>query len=652
MNFKLLSIFVLIFPLLGAVLIGLLNKRLKPVLAQTVAVMCVGASFILSAYLLYEYVAANLSPLNFPLYTWGETGGVHFEIGILLDRLSLFMITMVSFVSWMVHIYTIGYMKEDPGYQRFFSYILFFTFGMLLLVMSNNFLQLFVGWELVGLMSYLLIGFWFTRESAIQASLKAFIINRIGDFGFLIGIAAVLYYFNSLDYLFVFERAETLAKSPDSFSILGSGVSAITFICLCLFMGAVGKSAQMPLHVWLPDSMEGPTPISALIHAATMVTAGVFMVARLSPLFEYSDTALTVVLVIGTLTAFLTGWLGLVESDIKRIIAYSTLSQLGYMMAAMGVSAYGIGIYHLMTHAFFKALLFLGAGSCILALHHEQNIWKMGNLKSSMPITYWTMLIGCLALIGFPFFSGFYSKDLILMAVSASYLPFSSTAHVLLVLGVLITSLYTFRLFFVVFHAKPKLEVAHNTHPHEAPSVMWVPLVLLAIPSCCIGAFFLMPLFEGFFDDSFRILPYHDARLALKLKFGEWWEAPLDAFKSLPVWLGILGIFSTWVCYLKFPHIPERLHKNAGVLYTILKEKYGFDKLYQGIIMPGFRHLADFCWRVTDQTIIDDMGVNGTANRVNNLSSILRSLQTGYLYHYAFTMILGAMVLVIWLLLR
>ncbi len=494
--YSVLCMLIVLMPLGAAIIAGIFGKTIGKVGAHSLTILAVGLSFLFSAIILNGMIFEGVEPFDFTFYHWGSSGTTSFQVGFFIDRLSALMMVVVSFVSWMVHIYTIGYMKGDPGYQRFFSYISFFTFGMLMLVMSNNFLQLFFGWELVGLMSYLLIGFWFERESANRASLKAFIVNRVGDMGFLIGIAAVLYYFGSLNYKDVFDNVELVAFGSSPLQLSESfEVSGITFICFCLFIGAMGKSAQMPLHVWLPDSMEGPTPISALIHAATMVTAGVFMLARMSPLYEFSDAALNFVLVIGAVTAFFTGVLGVVQNDIKRVIAYSTLSQLGYMMVAMGASAYAIGIFHLMTHAFFKALLFLAAGSVIVALHHEQDIWKMGNLRRYLPITYWTMLIGSLALVAIPGFSGFFSKDLIIEAVEHSNQEAAPFAYVAVLLSVYITALYSFRLFFVVFHGSERMSEKDKKHLHESPAVITVPLILLAIPSVIIGFIFVRTSF-------------------------------------------------------------------------------------------------------------------------------------------------------------
>lgn len=639
-----LCLIALLSPLLAGIIIGLLNKSLNPSIAHTLAILAVFFSFAASGLLL-KMTIANPTPISLPLYTWGSIGNLHFTLGFLIDTLTTLMMCVVSFVSLMVHIYTVAYMHKDPGYQRFFSYIALFTFGMLSLVAANNFLQLYFGWEMVGLMSYLLIGFWFNKESANVASLKAFLINRIGDLGFLLGIAGIAYHFGSLDYLTVFEHAPGVLQGMISLGPWQFSVASI--ICLGLFIGAMGKSAQMPLHVWLPDSMEGPTPISALIHAATMVTAGVFMIARLSPLFEFSDTVLTLILVIGTLTTLFTGILGIVQNDIKRIVAYSTLSQLGLMMMAMGVSAYSLGIFHLMTHAFFKALLFLGAGACIIAMHHEQNIWKMGNLRKYLPITYWTMLLGSLALIGFPFFSGFYSKDLIIEALSLSTLPFANVAYWIAQGGVFITALYTFRLFFVVFHGKARFSHEEKLHP-----VSWtvnLPLCVLGVFSIIAGALFIKPMFQGFFKDSIKIFPNHPSFSILQMEFKGFLEMGLEGLHSLSFVLGLAGIVVAWGCYVKFANVPSAIINHTKLIYKILQEKYGFDALYQGVIVVFVRRIGDFFFRISDQFLIDGIVVNGSARTVRGVSRLLKNLQTGYLFHYAFAMIIGFLVFILWL---
>lgn len=643
MNYGLLAKAVVFLPLFAAVLALLWGKNLGRPWTHRICVSAVGISFVLSCLLLYAQVFLALPSFNDTLYLWGSSGDTVFQVGFLIDRLSSFMMVVVTFISWMVHIYTIGYMQDDPGYQRFFGYISLFTFGMLMLVMANNFMQLFFGWEMVGLMSYLLIGFWFQKESANRASLKAFLVNRVGDLGFLIGIAGVLYFFGSLNYDAVFAAAENIQHNPKQFEFWG--LSGISFITLCLFVGAMGKSAQMPLHVWLPDSMEGPTPISALIHAATMVTAGVFMLARMSPLFEHAEFTLNVILCIGAITAFFTGLLALVQKDIKRIIAYSTLSQLGYMMVAMGVSAYSIGLFHLMTHAFFKALLFLGAGSVIIALHHQQNIWEMGNLRKYLPITYITMLIGSLALIGFPGFSGFYSKDLIIEAAHASNLPAASFAYWAVLISVFVTALYTFRLFFVVFHGSERMTAEERSHLHESPWVMVLPLLILALPSIFAGMTFVGPALQGFFGAAV-LDSLHNTMNVLRSEYSDAMSMGLHGFFSLPFILGILGILFAWLCYVQFPNLAPWLQHRFRLVYEILKHKYGFDILYEWILAKMVRMMAWFCFRIGDQWMIDDLAVNGTARGIYRLAGVFRKLQTGYLYHYAFAMIAGLLLLI------
>jgi NADH-quinone oxidoreductase subunit L len=574
------------------------------------------------------------------------------DVGFLIDRLSALMMVVVTFVSLTVHVYTIGYMHDDPGYQRFFSYISLFTFSMLMLVMSNNFLQLFFGWEAVGVVSYLLIGFWYTRPTAILANLKAFLVNRVGDFGFVLGIAAVLRYTGSLDYATVFADAGQIAAGTIH---VNSTVAwpAITFTCICLFIGAMGKSAQVPLHVWLPDSMEGPTPISALIHAATMVTAGIFMVARMSPLFELSETALSVVLLIGATTAFFMGLLGIVNNDIKRVVAYSTLSQLGYMTVALGVSAYGAGIFHLMTHAFFKALLFLAAGSVIMAMHHEQDMRKMGGLKQYMPITYWTFLVGALALIGFPGTSGFFSKDALIDAVHESHRAFSGYAYFCVLSGVFITALYTFRMFFMTFHGQPRMDHHTQEHLHESPWVVWVPLVLLAIPSALIGWFTVKPvLFGGYFDGALHVLPANDVLGRVGEEFQSTGHFLAHAFLAPPIYLAGLGVYTAYVFFLKRPELADAAARKFRWLHTLLVDKYGFDWFYENVVCAAARQLGGGLWRFGDQILIDDGLVNGSARTVGWLGSVMRYAQSGYLYHYAFAMILGLASFLMWLLWR
>ena len=557
------------------------------------------------------------------------------------------MLLVVTFVSLMVHIYTVGYMSDDPGYQRFFSYIALFTFSMLMLVMSNNFLQLFFGWEAVGLVSYLLIGFWYKRPSAIYANLKAFLVNRVGDFGFLLGIAAIAAYFNTLDYAEVFAAAPSMAASTMQI-FPGAEWSALTVICILLFIGAINKSAQVPLHVWLPDSMEGPTPISALIHAATMVTAGLFMVARMSPLFELSETALSFVLVIGSITALFMGFLGLVQNDIKRVIAYSTLSQLGYMTVALGASAYSVGIFHLMTHAFFKALLFLAAGSVIIAMHHEQDIRKMGGLRKYLPITYWTSLVGSLALIGFPGFSGFFSKDTIIEAVHASHIAGSGFAYVAVLSGVFITALYSFRLFFLVFHTEERFDEHTRSHLHEPPAVVTMPLVMLAIPSLVAGYWIDPVVFGDYFGSAIFVMPAHDVVGHLAEEFHGAGAFILHGLMGPAFWLAMAGLGTAWFVYTQKPSIAEQLAQRFQLVYRMLVNKYGFDRFNEIFFAGGARGTGWTLWKLGDVLVIDGLLVNGSARLVGWLSGILRHLQSGYLYHYAFSMIVGLLVMLSW----
>jgi NADH-quinone oxidoreductase subunit L len=646
-------------PLAGAIVAGLFGGRIGRAGAHWVTTLGVGVSTLLSLWVLSRFIWHAEPTFNGTVYTWMVTDGMRLEVGFLVDRLSALMMGVVTFVSLMVHIYTIGYMADDEhnwphdsragrnSYQRFFSYISLFTFSMLMLVMSNNFLQLFFGWEAVGLVSYLLIGFWSTRESAVFANLKAFLVNRVGDFGFILGIAAVGMYFNSMDYAEVFARAPEFAQTQVD---LFGGVSLMSLICILLFIGAMGKSAQVPLHVWLPDSMEGPTPISALIHAATMVTAGVFMVARMSPLYELSETALTLVMVIGATTAFFTGLIGLVQNDIKRVVAYSTLSQLGYMITALGASAYAAGIFHLMTHAFFKALLFLAAGSVIIAMHHDQDIRNMGGLRKYMRITWITSLIGSLALIGFPGFSGFFSKDAIIEAVGASHVAGSGYATVLLTIGVLITALYSFRMYFLVFHGTPRMDDHTRHHLHETPAVVTVPLILLAIPSIFIGWFTIEPLLFGdWFKDVIYVAPNHDVLGHLREHYHGQGSFILHGMTALPFFLAMGGLalagYVWWWLHKTNPEIDAQLQAAGGPVTRVLENKYGFDDFNQRYLAGGSRGLGDFLWVQGDRKVIDGVAVNGSAKAVGWLAGQARHLQTGYLYHYAIAMIVGLVAL-------
>ncbi len=636
---------IVLCPLVGSIIAGLFGKTIGRSGAHWVTIIGVGISSILSLIACKHIVFDGGEIYNATVYTWLSSGDLTLEVGFLIDKLSVSMMVVVTFVSWMIHIYTIGYMHDDPGYQRFFSYISLFTFAMLMLVMSNNFLQLFFGWEAVGLVSYLLIGFWYKRESAIFANLKAFLVNRVGDFGFLLGIAAVLMYFHTLDYNTVFAQAGSFADTKVVI-LEGHEWSLMTVICICLFIGAMGKSAQFPLHVWLPDSMEGPTPISALIHAATMVTAGIFMVARMSPLYELSETALNFILIIGSITAFFMGLLGLVQNDIKRVVAYSTLSQLGYMTVALGASAYAAAIFHLVTHAFFKALLFLGAGSVIIAMHHEQDMRRMGGLYRYMPITWLTCFIGSLALIGFPGTSGFFSKDAIIEAVHGSGLPAAEFAYYAVLTGVFITALYSFRLFFMTFHGKEHMDRHTWEHLHESPAVVTVPLVVLAIPSLILGAFLIGPmLFEGYFGSAIYVAVEHDVLAEIGKDYHGVLTFTLHAFKHPPVYLALAGVFTAWLLYIKLPHLPEKIAGMFSPIYKLLLNKYGFDDFNQFVFAGGTRRIGDLFWKLGDVKLIDGLAVNGTALAVRWFSGVVRQVQSGYLYHYAFSMIIGLLLL-------
>ncbi|HZV66394.1 MAG TPA: NADH-quinone oxidoreductase subunit L [Telluria sp.] len=655
-------------PLAGAAIAGLLGTKflgnaVGRKTSHTVTILGVLIAFILSAQTLLAVLDG--ASFNGAIYNWMTVGTLKMEVGFQIDALSAMMMCVVTFVSLMVHIYTIGYMAEDEGYNRFFSYISLFTFSMLMLVMANNFLQLFFGWEAVGLVSYLLIGFWYTRPTAIFANMKAFLVNRVGDFGFILGIGLLLAYAGSMNYQEVFAQREALA----AMQVAATGWPLLTAACICLFIGAMGKSAQFPLHVWLPDSMEGPTPISALIHAATMVTAGIFMVARMSPLFELSDTALSFVLVIGSITALFMGFLGIIQNDIKRVVAYSTLSQLGYMTVALGSSAYSIAVFHLMTHAFFKALLFLGAGSVIIGMHHDQDIRNMGGLRQYMPITWITSLLGSLALIGTPFFAGFYSKDSIIEAAHAANVPGAGFAYVAVLAGVFVTAFYSFRMYFLVFHGEERFGKAqHHSHghdsdahdedhddhhahglapgqkPHESPFVVWFPLVMLAIPSVIIGYLTVGPmLFGDFFKGVIVVGENHPALELLHEEFHGALEMGLHAFTSLPFWLAAAGVGSAYYCYMVNRKVPAWFFAKFHALHTLLDNKYYMDKFNDVVFAGGARLLGGGLWNVGDKGLIDGLVVNGSAKLVGWVSSIVRQAQTGYIYHYAFVMILGVL---------
>jgi NADH-quinone oxidoreductase subunit L len=660
-------------PLAGALAAGILGTSfggnwIGRRLSHTLTILGVLIAFIISAMTL-KSVAMDGARFNETLYTWMVVGGLKMEVGFLVDGLTAMMMCVVTFVSLMVHIYTIGYMEEDEGYNRFFAYISLFTFSMLMLVMSNNMLQLFFGWEAVGLVSYLLIGFWFNKPTAIFANMKAFLVNRVGDFGFILGIGLVAAYAGTLNYAEAFAKADALAK----LTFPGTGWMLVTVICICLFIGAMGKSAQFPLHVWLPDSMEGPTPISALIHAATMVTAGIFMVARMSPLFELSDTALSFIMVIGAITALFMGFLGIIQNDIKRVVAYSTLSQLGYMTVALGASAYSVAVFHLMTHAFFKALLFLAAGSVIIGMHHNQDIRWMGGVRKYMPVTWITALLGSLALIGTPLFAGFYSKDSIIEAVHASQLAGAGFAHFAVLAGVFVTAFYSFRMYFLVFHGKERYDQnpdahhddhhdAHDSHgpkadhhePHESPWVVTVPLILLAVPSVVIGFMTIQPmLFGDFFKDAIVVnLERHPAMEELAKMFHGPAQMALHGLMTAPFWLALAGVVLAYYMYLVNPALPAAIKRKFQPIYTLLENKYYLDWFNENVLARGTRALGTGLWKGGDQALIDGALVNGSWKLVGWVSGAVRRLQSGFIYHYAFGMIIGIFVLMtyfVWL---
>ena len=653
-------------PLVGAVVAGFFGKAIGRAGAHTVTILGVLISFVLSAMVLNDVIAG--ARFNATIYEWMNLGSLKMEVGFLVDGLTAMMMVVVTFVSLMVHIYTVGYMSEDPGYQRFFSYISLFTFSMLMLVMSNNFLQLFFGWEAVGLVSYLLIGFWYKKPTAIFANMKAFLVNRVGDFGFILGIGLIVAYAGTLSYAETFAKADELAKLTFPMPLWGGEWMLLTVTCICLFIGAMGKSAQFPLHVWLPDSMEGPTPISALIHAATMVTAGIFMVARMSPLFELSDTALNFILVIGSITALFMGFLGIIQTDIKRVVAYSTLSQLGYMTVALGVSAYSVAVFHLMTHAFFKALLFLGAGSVIIGMHHDQDIRNMGGLRKYMPITWITSLLGSLALIGTPFFSGFYSKDSIIEAVHASQLPAAGWAYFAVVAGVFVTAFYSFRMYFLVFHGKENFHHKpfpgeHDHHdddhghgdapahtPHESPWVVWLPLVLLAIPSVVIGYFTIGPMLHGdFFKDSIFVdAARHPAMKELGEMFHGAAAMATHSLGTLPLWLAVAGVVTAYLFYMVMPSVPAAIGRALSPIVKLLENKYYLDWFNEHVLAAGARLLGRGLWKGGDMGLIDGVLVNGSAKLVGGLAGLSRLVQTGHVYWYALVMLLGVFGLLTW----
>lgn len=648
---------IILTPLLGSIIAGLFRKQVGRIGAHRITIALVGVSFVLSSYVAFMILSGATPTLNTNLYTWLDGGVIFpfsFHIGFLIDELTAVMLVVVTFVSLLVHIYSIGYMADDDGYQRFFSYMSLFTFMMLMLVTSNNFLQLFFGWEGVGLVSYLLIGFWFKKESALQGSLKAFLVNRVGDFGFILGIGLILAYAQTLDYATFFQRIPELTNQTITL-FNGHPWSLVTVISLLLFVGAMGKSAQVPLHVWLPESMEGPTPISALIHAATMVTAGVFMVARVSPLIEFSTTALSFILIIGATGALFTGLLAIVMNDIKRVVAYSTLSQLGYMMVAMGASAYSAGMFHLITHAAFKALLFLAAGSVIMGMHHEQDMRKMGGLARKMPITYITFLIGSFALIALPPFAGFFSKDTIIEVAGLAEIPGSSYAYFCVLAGAFVTALYTFRSFFMTFHGKPRMSVAQYDHIHESPWVVWLPLVLLAIPSVILGYIMYMPiLFDkpSLLGQSVFVLAQHNVLAELGLEVTSAFNSVMHSFTSPVLWLTLLGVLTAWISYLFRPEVPQQISSFFPRVYKVLLNKYGIDEFYDFFFIRGSRALGRLFYRIGDQKIIDGLLVDGTAKTVDWGAKKGRFFQSGYLYQYTAVMLLGLIGFLCWFLLR
>ncbi|MFN7481460.1 MAG: NADH-quinone oxidoreductase subunit L [Betaproteobacteria bacterium] len=646
-------------PLAGALIAGLAGRWVGRRGAHFFTILGVFVAFVCSVMVLAQ--VAGGARFNATLYEWMVLGKLVMEVGFLVDGLTAMMMVVVTFVSLMVHVYTIGYMDGDPGYQRFFSYISLFTFSMLMLVMSNNFLQLFFGWEAVGLVSYLLIGFWFKKPTAVFANMKAFLVNRVGDFGFILGIGLIAAYAGTLNYGEAFAKAGELSK----LQFPGTDWQLLTVACICLFVGAMGKSAQFPLHVWLPDSMEGPTPISALIHAATMVTAGIFMVARMSPLFELSDTALNLVLVIGAITALFMGFLGIIQNDIKRVVAYSTLSQLGYMTVALGLSAYSVAVFHLMTHAFFKALLFLAAGSVIIGMHHDQDIRNMGGLRRHMPITWITSLLGSLALIGTPLFAGFYSKDSILIASHHSTLPGATFAMWAVYIGVFVTAFYSFRMYFLVFHGEERFhhkpfppeddhahghdDEHHDATPHESPWVVTAPLILLAVPSVVIGYLTIQPLLFGeFLKDAITVnAQAHPAMAELAKMFHGPVAMALHGVVTLPFWLALAGVVTAWVFYLKAPHIPAAIDRALGPVRTVLENKYYMDWFNEHVLAAGARLLGTGLWKGGDQAVIDG-AINGSARGIGGLAALLRQAQTGRLYTYALVMLLGIFALLTW----
>lgn len=646
-----LALIAVLTPLVGSLIAGLFGKKIGVVSSQFVTIAGIAVSLFCSLYMAKSVLIDHVQPLNETLYVWGTSGQYSFSVGFLIDQLTVFMMCIVTFVSFLVHVYSIGYMEGDPGVQRFFCYMSLFTFGMLSLIMANNFLLLFFGWESVGLVSYLLIGFWFKKDSAALGSFKAFLVNRVGDFGFLLGIAVILSYFGTLDYASVFAAAPKFVNSTLSL-VSSCEWSVLTVICLLLFVGAMGKSAQLPLHIWLPESMEGPTPISALIHAATMVTAGVYMVARMSPLYNLSTTAMSVVMIIGAVGALSLGLLAVVENDIKRVIAFSTMSQLGYMMAANGAGAYEVGIFHLGTHACFKALLFLGAGSVIIAMHHEQDLYKMGNLRKYMPITYITFLIGTLAITAIPPFAGFFSKDTIIEAVHESHVSGAFFAYLCLLIGAFVTAVYSFRAFFLAFHTTERMDEETRHHLHETKPFITVPLIILAIASIFLGMIIVGPMLftePKLMGQTMLVPPELNALAEIAKEYHGVLSMVLHGFLGLTFWFTMAGLLTAWICYIKKPGLPTIIAERFAMFRAILLKRYGFDTFNQIVFVRGTQKLSNFFYYFADAKVIDSWLVNGSGRGIQRVASLVRRVQSGYLYHYAFAMILGIVALLLWL---
>ena len=629
---------IVFLPLIGCVIAGLFGRAIGPRPSELVTTTLLFAAMVLS-WIAFAWVGYGHQDAHIVLATFIGSGDLHAEWALRIDALTAVMLVVITTVSAFVHLYSIGYMSEDPGRPRFFSFLSLFTFAMLMLVTADNLVQLFFGWEGVGLASYLLIGFWYHKPEANAAAIKAFIVNRIGDFGFALGIFAVFMMVGAVDFGTIFAQAPALVGKTIYF--LGYQIDALTLICVLLFIGAMGKSAQFLLHTWLPDAMEGPTPVSALIHAATMVTAGVFMVARLSPLFDLAPAALAFVTFIGATTAFFTATIGLVQNDIKRIVAYSTCSQLGYMFVAMGVGAYSVGMFHLFTHASFKALLFLGSGSVITAMHHEQDIRKMGGLRSKLPFTYWTMVIGTLALTGFPLTAGYYSKDAVIEAAYSGHGSVAMYGYVLTLVSAALTAFYSWRLIFKTFHGEPADHHAFE-HARESSLVMLVPLGVLALGSIVTG-FAFDSVFagrgaEGFFRESLKLS--HEGGHA------PWFIA------VLPTLMMAAGFLVAWQFYVRRPDLPAELARQQPLLYRFLLNKWYFDEIYDFLLVRPAIWLGRLLWKGGDERVIDGLGPDGISARVIDITRSVVRLQTGYLYHYAFAMLIGAAALITWFMLR